>query len=370
MQAGVYVLRPMVSYQALNFDADAVLVGLVGSAFAVAPLIIAIPVGRVIDRGLAGRAIFLGSALSVIAGLGLVFAQNIWWLVVSMPILGIGHLLGMVGGQTMISNHSPGSSLEKNFGLLTFYASIGHAVGPFFGGLLAQENGAAIDVSLALWLGIALLFLATIVTAGLIPRELAKTKKVSSKADLKTVLATKGYKPAIFVAGMVTAVVDVLLVFLPVIGLALGFSTNEIGVLLALRAIGSMLTRLVLGQLTKAFGFRILLIGSILLAMIGSVILGLVSSFWVFGFVVFAVGISLAVGQPLTMAWVSRIAPSESRGLAISMRLTANRLGQVVIPAIAGVIALTSTGAVFFLLAGILGFASLASWTALRANEK
>lgn len=369
MQAGVYVLRPMVSYQALNFNADAVLVGLVGSAFAVAPLLIAIPVGQIIDRGLAGRAIFLGSLVSVLAGFGLLFAQNIWWLVISMPILGIGHLLGMVGGQTMISNHSPGSSLEKNFGLLTFYASIGHAVGPFIGGLLAKENGAVIDVSLAIWFAIALLGFAAIVTLRVAPREKSQAQKVYQKGNLTAVLSTKGYKSAIFVAGMVTAVVDVLLVFLPVIGLALGFSTNQIGLLLAIRAIGSMLTRLVLGQLTKAFGFRTLLLGSTLIAMGGAFVLGLVDSFWVFGFVVFVVGISLAVGQPLTMAWVSRIAPAESRGLAISMRLTANRLGQVVIPTIAGAIALASSGAIFYLLAGLLGFASAASVRALRANE-
>jgi MFS family permease len=64
-------------------------------------------------------------------------------------------------------------------------------------------------------------------------------------------------------------------------------------------------------------------------------------------------GLAMGVGQPVTMAWVSRISSPENRGLAISIRLTSNRFGQVVVPALAGVIAVGGVGTVFLMLAAL-----------------
>ena len=46
IQAGVYVVRPMATYQAVNLGADATLVGIIGATFALAPLLLAIQVGK------------------------------------------------------------------------------------------------------------------------------------------------------------------------------------------------------------------------------------------------------------------------------------------------------------------------------------
>ena len=51
IQAGVYVVRPMITYRAVDLGADAALVGLVGSAFALAPLLFAIVMGKWVDKG-------------------------------------------------------------------------------------------------------------------------------------------------------------------------------------------------------------------------------------------------------------------------------------------------------------------------------
>lgn len=364
------MIRPMVSYQAVNFGADTVMVGVVGAMFALAPLLLAIPVGRQIDRGLAGTALFAGSLLATLAGLGLQIAKDITSLILLMPVLGLGHLLGMVGGQTLISQKSPGSSLEKNFGLLTFYASLGHALGPFFGGLLATESKTGVYVGSAIWLAIALLAASAIVTALTAKPNLVKDRNLVRRGSFARVISTPGYVPAIFVAGMVTAVVDVLLVFLPVIGLALGFTASQVGLLLAARAIGSMASRLVLGKMTALFGFRRLLIFSSILALLGILALALISNFISFIAMIFLVGIALAVGQPLTMAWVSRIAPEDAKGMAISVRLTSNRLGQVVVPAIAGSIAGIGIFGIFYLLSALLGLAAVSAWLALGPNRE
>jgi len=54
---------------------------------------------------------------------------------------------------------------------------------------------------------------------------------------------------------------------------------------------------------------------------------------------VLVLGLGLGVGQPLTMSWLAESAPAGLRGRAMSLRLTGNRLGQVLIPSAVGAVA-------------------------------
>jgi MFS family permease len=54
---------------------------------------------------------------------------------------------------------------------------------------------------------------------------------------------------------------------------------------------------------------------------------------------VLLLGLGLGVGQPLTMSWLAELAPAGQRGRALSLRLTGNRLGQVLIPSTVGLLA-------------------------------
>lgn len=76
IQAGVYVVRPMITYRAVDLGADAALVGLVGSAFALAPLLFAIVMGKWVDRGRDGTALVIGSVVALVVTLGLIFLSH------------------------------------------------------------------------------------------------------------------------------------------------------------------------------------------------------------------------------------------------------------------------------------------------------
>lgn len=354
IQAGVYVVRPMVSYRALELGADAVLVGFIGSAFAIAPLIFAIVMGKWVDRGRDGTALLIGSSVSMLVTIALVLVESLPFLFLAMPLLGIGHLFAMLGGQTMIANRSEDKKYEKNFGLLTFYASVGHAFGPFVGGILADRGGIEVEENSALIFAVVLFVLAAL---SVIP--LAKKGKILQRDEqlsgsaVKNVLAVRGYKSAIFVAGSSTAVVDVILIFLPVLGRELGFGSAQIGILLAIRAVASMGVRVVLGRISDRYGMKFILNGGALITMLGTIALAFITDFTILAIAIAITGFAMGIGQPATMAWVSRISYPEHRGLAISIRLTSNRLGQVLVPAVAGTIAGAGIGSVFFLLAAL-----------------
>lgn len=359
LQGAVYVVRPMVSYKSVDLGADALLVGLVGATFALAPLLFAIQIGRWVDRGFEGRAMVLGSTLALGTTVGLIFVESIPLLILAMPILGIGHLLVMTGGQTMIANRSDNKKYEKNFGLLTFYASLGHAIGPLAGGLLADRGGVNIDVDAAFMFAVLLFIAATVVVIPLFRKSTGKDTLPSLDArSVRRVLTTKGFPSAMFVAGSITAVIDVTLIFLPLLGRELGLSATQVGVLLALRAASSMLVRLVLGPTSTRLGMRVTLHYGSVVTFVSVLMIAFVTDFWWLALIMSISGLAMGVGQPVTMAWVSRISSPENRGLAISIRLTSNRFGQVVVPALAGAIATGGVGTVFLMLA-LLQLASI-----------
>ena len=78
--------------------------------------------------------------------------------------------------------------------------------------------------------------------------------------------------------------------------------------------------------------------------------------------VVVLLGLGLGVGQPLTMAWLATSAPPGLRGRAMSLRLTGNRLGQVLIPSAVGAVAVgVGAAGVLLATAAALAFATYAA---------
>ena len=370
IQGGIYVVRPIITYKSVELGADAALVGLIGATFALAPLVFAIQIGRFVDRGRAGLALLLGSLVLFLTTFALLFINSIPLLMVAMPSLGMGHLLVMVGGQTLIANRSKSKDYEKNFGLLTFYASAGHAIGPFVGGYLADSGGVEVNANAAFLFALALFFIAVVGTVALsTKKENPKIQKPAEKSKVNQVLGVPTFKSAIFVASATTSVVDVVLIFLPLYGREIGLSVTDIGILLAIRAIFSLAVRLVLGQISNRLGLRRIISWGSFVTLVSMITLGLTANFWWIALIMAVSGFAMGIGQPATMAWVSRISSPESRGLAIAIRLSANRFGQVSMPIIAGIVAGASTAGVFYMLALVQAGSIIATVRSLKKGE-
>lgn len=371
IQGGIYVVRPIISYKALELGADAAMVGLIGATFALAPLVFAIRIGQSVDKGKAGYALLAGSAILALTTVALLFIDSIPLLMIAMPSLGIGHLLCMVGGQTMIANRSKSKHYEKNFGLFTFYASLGHAFGPLIGGWLADSGEVRVNANAAFLFALGMFVLAVISVLSLSTKNENQPvpEKTTSKVTAREVLAVPTFKSGIFVASATTSVVDVVLIFLPLFGRELGISVADVGVLLAIRSVASMGVRVLLGQITKWLGLKRILIWGAVVTLVSMVALALAQDFWVIAAIMLVSGFAMGIGQPATMAWVSRISNADSRGLAIAIRLTANRFGQVALPAVAGVIAGGGVAAVFYMLAAIQAASVVATSRALKQGD-
>ncbi|MEH1056226.1 MFS transporter [Micromonospora sp. CPCC 206171] len=339
VQAATFMLRPASAYRALDLDVPAAWLGVLGASFAVVPLVLAVPSGHAVDRFGERRIVLAGSGLLAAAGACFVlFADSVAGLVVASMVLGTGHLCAVVGQQALVANRTAADRYDAAFGYYTFAASLGQALGP---GLIVVFGGdRPIPDTGAIFLGATALTLPLLVAAASL-RPSAHHRQAAGPAagGLAGLLRQPGLVRALAVSCVVLAAVDITLVYLPALGAERGIAAGSIGVLLGLRAVASMASRLLLGRLVAAVGRRRLLIGTVALSAAGVGLLLPPLPLGAMAVVVTVSGLGLGAGQPLTMSFLAESAPPGLRGRAMSLRLTGNRLGQVVIPSAAGALA-------------------------------
>jgi MFS family permease len=171
---------------------------------------------------------------------------------------------------------------------------------------------------------------------------------------MREVLAIRGMPRALFVGMSVLTTIDVLTAYLPAFAEESGISVQTVGWLLATRAAASVLSRIGMIRLMNWLGRRNLLLGAVLLS--GAALLAFPFVPLVLQYVMMViVGLGLGLGQPVTLSWVAGRAPRALRGPALGVRLSGNRLGQVLVPAAVGVlVGVGGVGVVFVALAASL----------------
>lgn len=356
IQASTYMARPMITYKLLGLHESNFTVGAFGALYALFPLILAIPLGRWINQFGEGRFILFGTIAIAASTTLIATAHTSIEMVGLVAVLGTSQLLCMAGAQALFANRTPKHSYENFFGYYTFSAALGQLIGPLIGASVSGSHGVLPHSTSSAFYASAI-----IAVLGLIPLFFGmpmhptfdvSAKKSRESASLKRLLSSSDMRIAMYASLTVSSTVDVLVVFLPVFGKEKGFSSGAIGIILALRAAASMLSRVNLGHMTKVVGYHKLLIGSILVSSAACIIAIFSMSPIFLGVVILFAGFSLGVGQPMTMAWVSRISKDDERSFAISIRLAGNRLGQFILPALAGIISGgLGAGAVFVALA-------------------
>lgn len=359
-QATIYVLRPMITYRAIELDANAAQVGLIAALYALFPVILALQFGSWVGKLGEAKFIIYGTVAMMATSVALVFANSLATLGIATAAAGLAHLACMVGGQSMVALRAPRESYDKYFGFYTFSASVGHLLGPVIASIVAGSDGTLPkSTSNAFLLATVLTIIALFPVIRWRNERPTVVGKQNSEGTFKAAInlaKRPGIMAAIYISLAISSVADVLVVFLPLFGTENNFSPYAIGAILAIRAGTTMLSRLFLGRLSQRFSTFQLLWWSTIISLICCVAMAFAHTPVTLGAIVFIAGFSLGVGQPLTMSLVSQKTESSERALAVSARLMGNRFGQFLVPAAAGTIAAASgAGAVFIALAILLG---------------
>lgn len=354
VQMLTFAVRPNLSYAVLDSGGSEALLGVIAAAFAIPALLMALPAGHTVDRIGERPALVLGSAAIIVACLMAAFAGDSFLvLVLATVILGCGHLMSVVGDQAMMANAPDERGLDSRFGLYTFAASIGQVLGPLallLPGGTTESPPVQLVFLFCVGISVALLVLSAFMAST--DRQVA-VERSSLRSTTVGLLKMRGIPQAMVASAIVLASVDLFMAYVPALGHERGFTTGLVSLMLVVRSLMSMFSRLFLTQLIALVGRRTLLVGTITISaiMLGCMVLPLPPL--VFVVVAALYGFCIGTCQPITMAWVSEISPPGSRGLAMSLRLASNRVGQTVLPAFVGFFAVASGSGGVLALTGV-----------------
>ncbi len=352
--------RPLVPLFASELGAGPVLVGLVVATFAAFPFFAAVPAGALTDRLGARTMIVWGSfgcaIFSLVPG---------WWptlgaLLLSQAVIGTTQLGVIVGAQTLAGSAAAGEARERSLGWFTTANSCGQLAGPLVGGWIADHTSFATSFIVAGLIG-----LATPLAALALPSVRGRARMArsgfASLPEVRRLLRHEGVKAGILSSFAVLFTVGVRQAFFPLYVQGLGYSATVVGGLLSVHAFASVMVRPFMSTIiTVCRGRFRVLAGSLSLLATGVLIIPVAHSLPALALTSVFVGIGIGLCQPLSMLTVADSVSGEIRGLAMGVRLTGNRLAQLVNPIFFGAVTAVWGLTAAFVLAGLLLFGSTA----------
>lgn len=367
-QAAFNGIRVLVAYRTIELGGSAAMLGVMTAAYSLMPLLAAIAIGRLVDRGYSTLVLWLGTAMLVVPAALTAWAPQLWILVLTNMALGLGQLLATVASQALIPLSFPADELNRRFGWLTLGVSGGQLIGVPLAGFVAGAQGPEPHIRLALWVmaGVACLavpFVGWVMVRGS-SEHISRAEARSHRQSPLEILATPGMKPAIYASMATLAAVDIMTAYLPLIGTSTGMAVWHVTLLLTLRTLSSLVSRFFIGALTAAVPQRVLLWGSSLAAGVSVILIPVLPSFWFLAVLMVVCGFAFGLTQPLTMTWVSTVADPSNRAAVLSIRLAGNRLSQVAIPSLAAALAVVAPAGSVFVLTGAMLVSAAASTAA------
>lgn len=356
IQIITFGMRPTLSYAVLEVGGAQALLGVVVAAFAVPALILALPAGHVIDRTGERAALITGAASLIVAALLAFFGGgSVGVLLMATMFLGVGHLLSVIGEQAIVANTTNRGQFDSKFGHFTFASALGQTIGPL---LLALPGGTVETPPVVLIFGVCVALSVVLLGISFCVKSSSRAAHTQKQPGMlrgaAALLRTPGLIRALLAGSIVLASVDLFLAYLPALGHERGISAVLVSAMLVARSMFSMFSRLFLGPMVTFMGRRRLMVWTIALAAVALLMFPLPLPVAVLLVLSSIYGFTIGACQPITMSWIAELATPGTRGLAMSLRLASNRLGQTVLPSLLGSMAAAAGAAGVFVGTAIL----------------
>lgn len=350
----VAMLRVTTSYRVLELGLPVLWLGVISGTFALLPVFLAVSVGRYIDRGNDARAAWIGSALIALPAIGFFLWPGTPLLLLAFTLLlGVGHLFIMASHQMLCVRAGGDHGRDVAFGNFTVAQALGQGLGPL---LIGWIGGTAKIPPTHFLFEIAAAGAVGTMLVGFFLRPIEASLRRPRNAPAIPVLEllkTRGLL-AILAASVITITAsDLMPIYLPLLGAERQIDVNQIGIMLTVRSAASIVSRLGYAQLIMIVGRNRLTVLSMLLGGFGFLCLAAPIPVWALYLASGLVGLGLGVASTLSITAIVDLVPVEARGTAMTLRITGNRLGQVLVPVMGSFVAV-ATGA-----AGVLGIIAL-----------
>jgi MFS family permease len=358
IQTTIPTARLGTTYRAIESGISPSWIAVISAGFALFPITLAVPIGRQNDKGFEKQS-FCSGALLLLCTL-----SCLAWLPASTTllfcltcILGVSQMLILAALQSMLTRCCDFSRMDTVLGYFMMATSLGQIIGPLIVAVMADGAGSSLGIRLlaVCTSGAVILVLIGILLLAFRLGGASLREEVAAPVALSDLLAAKGLIWTIAASSLCVTTGDLILVYFPVMCLDRGIDPGTMGLLLTLRACTAMLSRAFFVRLIARLGRERTMLVAVLLASVailplamGAPVIALALAMCLSGF---GLGIAVTASLSLTLA----LAPAEARATAMSLRLTANRIGQFAIPVLSGtLVSVAGTGSVFIVMSGML----------------
>ncbi len=326
--------KVLVSLSALELDASAFTVGVIAAMFAVFPLLLAVPAGRIADRIGVRQPILLGS-ICLSAGLALPAVYGGFAALLLCPALvGLGHVFFHVSVHAAVGSLGKRADRARNFSVFSLGASIAALIGPSLAGLSIDTIGYR-PAYLAL-AGISGLVALLVV---LFPRAMpghAERDEAPQGGSTFALLRDGALRNTLIMSGVTLTGIELFSFYLPIYGKSIGLSASSIGLVLSSYAAAAFAVRLAMHKLARRYTEVGVLTGSLFIASAAYALMPFLSALPVLVLLSFMLGLGLGSAQPLTIMLTYDHAPKGRSGEALGMRVSVNKLTQIAVPLLFG----------------------------------
>ena len=338
----------------------------------VLPVLFAVMIGRFVDRGHDALTARLGSLVILGACLGYrLSSAQLPELLFFTAFLGVGHTLLMVS-QQMLCVRSAGNaeSRETAFGHYMVATALGQGLGPLIVGWLGGAQRippTRFIFGVAAVLAVAAILISLWFEAQ--ERKAHAGQAETRRVPLPELLGTRGV-PTLMIASVITVTAqDLIVIYLPILGAQRGIEVAHVGTLLMIRSATAVISRVFYPAMMRAVGRVPLTVGTMLAAALGLIVVASPAPMAVLYVAMAVTGFGLGIAATLSISNMVDICPPGARAVALSLRITGNRVGQVSLPVLAGVVAAAmGAGGIFAIMALSLA-ASAASVQVVRGRS-
>ena len=331
--AGLRLAAPL---QALREGYSAWSVGLLMALFAAAPVLLAMPSGRLADRYGYHRPMGIAMALSLVGAVlavGSTFLEgpvHFGLLCLAATLCGSGTNMGMLAIQRTAGLAARDSTERvRIFSWLGVAPSFANVLGPVALGFMIDWGGFA--AAYALMFPLIGLTLWGSRQVPVLPRP-APVNAVGPQASMWSLLEAPGMKRLLLANWLLSTCWDVHAFALPIIGHDRGFSASTIGLILGTFTLSVSLVRLGLPALAHRTEETAVIRWAMVATGVVFAMYPLATQPWQMGLCAVLLGITLGCTQPMVMSTLHHLTPDNRHGETLAFRSMAINLSSTLMP--------------------------------------
>jgi len=335
--AGFGGAKVAIPLHALNLGLDAFTVGVIMALCALSPMLIALYVGRLVDR-LGAKPPMLFGAAAVLGSILIPFVfEGIIALIAMAILVSTAFQFFFVPTQGITGALGRPEDRARNYSLLAIGFSIASFLGPLIAGYSIDYLGFR-NAYLALAVGPLGAVLLLWRKGHLLPKAIAPGGDGARKRSSFDLLRDPKLRDAIVASALISIGWDLYSFYFPIYGHSIGLSASTIGTIISTFALAVIAVRIALPRLARRWTEFELLLGGIGVSGAALLFFPLFSTPWLLAVVSFLLGLGCGVGQPMSMSLIYSLSPTGRASEGAALRVMFNHGTHLVVPILFGAI--------------------------------